>query len=101
MITLDYDDKSYEEVLDDAIDLMKQFDSIVGWEIFESSENHYHTRINHADLSFQEQVKIAVASHCSTEYLKRVAELGYFTIRTTAKSDGTPAPRLRCAMITG
>lgn len=96
-ITLDYDDVTYEYVKGQIQAMVEREKALIGFvavRITQSSSRHFHAKIlTRQDVPFDVQVAIAERSGCSQEYVRRVRELGYFTIRTTHKSDGTPAPR--------
>jgi len=101
-ITLDYDDIDYKEVWDDVLARYEEERGVVrGFEIYESSPRHFHVRLHVTVASLSEQMEIAWRTECSKEYLERVKDIGYWTIRTTAKSDGTPSPRLKVMLTEG
>jgi hypothetical protein len=103
IITLDYDDVSKDFVIDDAEDLlMNVLPDKAEMHVSESSLNHYHVEFRTVEeLTFAECVSIARKSKCSKDYIDRVEKIGYFAIRTTRKSDGTPAPREILSIING
>jgi len=94
-IPLDYDNRSLGFVAIDAAQLMRAAEPGDSLEIRESSPDHYHILYQTArELAFKESMSIALTTNCSKDYLIRVGKVGYFCIRTSKKSDGTPEPKV-------
>jgi len=87
----------YATVVDDATRLFGEYfgcgDTLT---INQSSDNHFHAIFTSKRImGLDECLRIGYQSASSKEYLRRCAEIGYFAVRTTGKSDGTGAPRNR------
>ena len=103
VITLDYDDVVLKRVYEDCMQLLmcrgEADDTLT---IKQSSPNHYHAVfVFKRIIPFPQALEDARRTGCSKEYLDRVEKVGYFCIRTSRKSDGTPEPKLALMVIKG